>query len=90
MSVIRIDTAQVANTGDLFYQKSKEVDALISQARSLINSLQGQFTGQRATRIYSDWEAIQPNLVNSIETLHIAGDILKKAAADFMAVDSSF
>lgn len=89
MSVIRIDTAQVDSTGSQFHSKSGELGALHQQAKSLMTSLQGQFMGQRAAAIFADWESMQPSLLNAIETLQVAGDLLKKAATEFSAVDSS-
>jgi len=89
MTRITIDTAQVAQVGAQFQAKSGELAALHQQAKSLMNSLQGQFTGNRANRIFGDWESMQSNLVNAIETLQVAGELLKKAANDFAITDTS-
>lgn len=89
MSVIRIDTGQVQSTGQQFHSKSGELSGLHQQAKSLMASLQGQFMGQRASAVFADWEAMQPSLLNAVETLQISGDLLKRAATEFSAVDSS-
>ncbi|RME57024.1 hypothetical protein D6779_09550 [Candidatus Parcubacteria bacterium] len=89
MTRITIDTAQVTQVGVQFQAKSNELAALHQQAKSLMNSLQGQFMGNRANRIFGDWESMQPSLLNAIETLEIAGNLLKKAAADFAATDGA-
>lgn len=87
MSVIRIDPAQVESTGNQFISKGGELEALVSQAKSTMNSLQGQFTGQRAQKIFSEWEGMQGNLRSAIGTLEQAGNLLKRAAGDFSRVD---
>jgi len=89
MAVIRIDPAQVTSTGNQFTAKSTELSSLVQQARGLMNSLQGQFTGQRASMIFSEWEQMQPSLQNAIQTLSMAGDLLKRASIDFQSADSA-
>lgn len=88
MTKIMIDTAQVQNTSNQFNSKRGELDALVSQANNLMNSLQGQFTGQRANAIFGEWQSMQGNLKNAIQTLQQASDLLKRAATDFGTVDS--
>jgi WXG100 family type VII secretion target len=89
MPVIRIDTAQIDSTGSQFFSKRSDLDGLVSQSRSLMKSLEGQFTGQRANAIFSEWESLQPNLQAAMVTLQQAGDLLKKASQEFAVVDSS-
>lgn len=89
MVEIRINPDQVESTGNQFQTKRGELESLTSQAQSLMNSLQGVFTGQRATAIFNEWQSMQPNLKNAIQTLQMAGDLLKRAAADFRAADST-
>jgi WXG100 family type VII secretion target len=88
MTVIRIDPAEVTSTGTQFHSKRGELEGMIQQARSLMNSLRGQFTGQRANTIFGEWEGMQPRLTAAVETMQMAGDLLKRAAQDFSAVDS--
>ena len=88
MTIIRLDPAVVEGTGSQFISRRADLEGLVSQAKSLMNSLQGQFTGQRATRIFSEWDQMQPNLQNAIQSLQVAGDLLKRAAAEFSSVDS--
>jgi WXG100 family type VII secretion target len=90
MPVIKIDPAQVEQTGNQFISKQGELEGLVSQARSLMNALQGQFTGQRAQRIFSEWDGMQPNLTNAIDVMGQAGNLLKRASADFSAADAGF
>ena len=88
MTKIMIDTGQVQNTGNQFNSKRGELEALVSQANNLMNSLQGQFTGQRANAIFGEWNSMQGNLKNAIQTLQAASELLKRAATDFGTVDS--
>lgn len=88
MAVIRIDPSQVESTGNQFNSKSDELNALVQQANSLMTSLQGAFTGQRATAIFGEWNGMQPGLKNAVETLRQASILLKRAASDFRAADS--
>jgi uncharacterized protein YukE len=53
----------------------------------MMNNLQGQFTGQRAQSIFSEWESMQGNLRSAVGTLEQAGNLLKRAAGDFSRVD---
>jgi WXG100 family type VII secretion target len=89
MPLIRIDTAQVDSTGTQFLSKRGDLEGLVSQSRSMMNGLQGQFTGQRASAIFAEWESMQPNLQAAILTLQQAGDLLKKASQEFGIVDAS-
>ena len=88
MAKIIADPSQLQATGSQFLTKRGDLEALVSQANSLMNSLQGQFAGQRATRIYGEWGGMQPNLTAAIQTLQAAGDLLKRASADFAQADS--
>jgi len=90
MAVIKIDTSQIDSIGSQFHVKSSEIETLITQSRSLMSSLQGQFMGQRASKIFTEWEDLQPNLLNAVESLQIAGDLLKRSAMEFSAVDSTY
>lgn len=89
MAEIRINPDQVDSTGNQFSSKRGELEALVAQAQGLMNSLQGVFTGTRATAIFNEWNGMQPNLKNAITTLQSASDLLKRAATDFRAADSS-
>ncbi len=90
MSVIRLSPSEVDSVGQQFMAKSQEVDALVKQAQSMMNNLQAEFTGQRATRINSEWQGMQQGLINAIQALQTTGNWLKKAAMDFQGVDQSF
>lgn len=89
MAEIRINTEQVETTGNQFNSKSGELNALVSQANSLMNSLEGSFTGQRATAIFGEWRGMQPSLKQAVETLVQASTLLKRAAVDFRTADST-
>lgn len=88
MTVIRIETGQVDSTGSQFHSKRGELESLVSQAQSMMNNLEGQFTGTRATKIFNEWHAMEPNLKAAIQSMQDAGDLLKRAAADFSQADS--
>jgi WXG100 family type VII secretion target len=88
MTVIRIEPGQVSNVGSQFLSKSSELEGLVAQARSLMSSLEGQFTGQRATRIFQEWEQMQPSLTSAIQALQQAGNLLQRAATSFESTDS--
>ena len=88
MTVIRIDPGEVTASGTQFHSKRGELEALIQQSRGVMNNLRGQFTGQRANTIFGEWEGMQPRLTAAVETLQLAGDLLRRAAEDFAAVDT--
>jgi WXG100 family type VII secretion target len=88
MTVIRIDTGDVQRVGGKFVGMSGELNTLVGQAKTMMNNLQGQFTGQRAQAIFSEWEGMQPSLRNAVSTLEKAGGLLNKASEDFTQVDS--
>lgn len=85
---IRIDTGQVVGVGSQFMARQSDLEALVVQARSLMNSLQGQFTGARAQRIFSEWEQMQPTLNVAIQSLGQAGQLLQRTATAFGEADS--
>jgi len=89
MAEIRINPDQVESTGNQFNAKRGELEALNSQAINLMNSLQGVFTGTRANAIFAEWNNMQPNLKNAIQTLQSASELLKRAANDFRGVDNT-
>ena len=88
MADIRINPDQVDSVSSQFGAKRGELEALVSQANSLMASLQGAWTGQRAQKTYQEWEALKPSLTNAIQTMQTASNLLKGAAADFRAADS--
>lgn len=85
---IRIDTGQVASVGSQFMGRQSDLEALVTQARSLMNSLEGQFTGNRAQRIFQEWEQMQPSLNAAIQSLGQAGQLLQRASQAFSETDS--
>jgi WXG100 family type VII secretion target len=85
---IRIDTSQVAGVGSQFMGRQSDLEALVTQARSLMNSLEGQFTGNRAQRIFAQWQEMQPSLNAAIQSLGAAGQLLQRAATAFGETDS--
>ena len=87
MTQILINTEQVTNTGNQFNAKAGELEALINNARSLMNSLEAGWQGVRKTNTFNEWNSMQPNLKNAVETLQVTSRILKQAAADFEATD---
>lgn len=89
MTKILIDPSFVEDTGKEFIASKDEIMSLISQSMSEINSLRGQFVGTRATRLYNQWDALSPKLSRTIETLQIAGDLLKQLSSDVTAIDSN-
>jgi len=88
MSVIRIDLGEVEEKGRQFTNMQSEVEELVSRARSMMNSLEGQFMGARAQKIFSQWNEMLPSLDRAIRSLGDAGTLLNKAAQDFRTVDS--
>ncbi len=85
---IRIDTGQVSNVGSQFMGRQSDLEALVVQARSLMSSLEGQFTGNRAQRIFQEWQAMQPSLNAAIQSLGQAGQLLQRASTAFGEADS--
>lgn len=89
MSEIRINTGEVSNVGGQFSSKANELRALIQQARSMMSNLQSGFTGNRATKIFGEWEGMQKGLDGAATNLDQAATFLKNAASDFASADGS-
>ena len=88
MADIRINPDQVEGIGGQFGSKRGELEALVGQANSLMSSLQGAWTGTRATKTFNEWETLKPSLTNAVQTLQQASNMLKAAATAFRGVDS--
>lgn len=88
MTDIRINPDQVDSVSSQFASKRGELEGLVGQANSMMSSLQGAWTGARATKTYNEWESLKPSLTTAIQTLQHASDVLKAAASDFRAADS--
>lgn len=88
MAKIQIDPDQVESVSGQFSTKRGELDALIGQSNNLMKGLQGAWTGSRATKTFSEWESLRPNLQAAEETLQRASELLKAAAADFRSADT--
>ena len=87
MSVIRIEPGEVTRTGNDFRNMSGDVEALVSRAKGVMSSLESQFTGGRATKIYGQWHEMMPSLQAAANTLKSAGELLASAAEDFSNAD---
>ena len=85
---IRIDTGQVAGIASQLMARQSDLEALVLQARSLMASLEGQFTGNRAQRIFMEWEQMQPSLDAAIQSLGQAGQLLQRSSVAFSETDS--
>jgi hypothetical protein len=55
----------------------------------MMNSLEGQFKGQRAGKIFSQWHEMEPSLQSAVQALEAAGALLIRAADDFGTVDAA-
>jgi uncharacterized protein YukE len=53
-----------------------------------MNNLEGQFTGNRAQRIYQEWQGMQPSLNAAIQALGQAGQLLQRAGTAFSEADN--
>ena len=89
MADIRINPDQVDSVSSQFGSKRGELEALVGQANSLMASLQGAWTGERAQKTYQEWEALKPSLTNAVQTLQTASTMLKGAANAFRTADSA-
>jgi WXG100 family type VII secretion target len=89
MAEIRINTAEVSNVGGQFSSKANELRSLIQQARSMMSNLQSGFTGNRATKIFGEWESMQKGLDGAAASLDQAATFLKNAATDFATADGN-
>ena len=87
MSIIQIDPTEVQGTGGQFIAMQGEVESLVSRARSIMNTLEGQFTGIRPGKIFGEWRDMQGSLTSAMETLGRAGTLLNRAAEDFSEAD---
>ncbi len=88
MADIRINPDQVDSVSSQFASRRGELESLVGQANSLMSSLQGAWTGSRATKTFNEWESLKPSLNTAIQTLQHASDVLKSAATDFRNTDS--
>jgi WXG100 family type VII secretion target len=89
VTLIQIDTEQVAQTGTQFNSTRNQVEELVNRANSMMTSLEGQFKGARAERIFADWREMMPRLQAGVQSLEMAGALLSRASADFFQVDSA-
>lgn len=87
MTLIQINTEEVTKTGNDFNSMHGEVMNLVNRANSMMSSLEAQFKGQRATKIFGEWQEMRPRLESSIQSLEMAGSLLNRAATDFSQVD---
>jgi WXG100 family type VII secretion target len=87
MSEIRINPGDVTKTGTDFGNMSNDVEGLVSRAKGIMSSLESQFTGARANKIYGQWHDMEPSLRSAVDTLKSAGELLGSAARDFDAAD---
>jgi hypothetical protein len=88
VTLIQIDTEQVAETGNQFNSMRNQVEELVNRANGLMSSLESQFKGARAGRIFADWHEMMPRLQAGVQSLELAGNLLTRASADFFEVDS--
>ena len=71
-----------------FINSSKQVQELLNQVQIAVNTLQGvPWEGESASRFYSDWKAVSPQIGKSIETLNQAGKMLKQLADNCFGID---
>jgi uncharacterized protein YukE len=84
---IRMDTSQLVSVSSQLKAKEQELDAIINQARALMATLESQFTGNRASKIFGEWEQIQGNLNQGIQSVESAGNLLNMADAAFSDFD---
>lgn len=89
MTQISINTDEVVSAASRFDKERGDLEALLGNARALMNNLQGQFKGQRAQKIFGTWQDIQPSLNGAVQALEAAGKLLKQAAADFSQADTA-
>ena len=88
MTLIQIDTVQVTDTGTQFNNMRNQVEELVTRANGLMTSLESQFKGARAGRIFADWHDMLPRLQAGVQSLEMAGTLLTRASVDFSDVDS--
>lgn len=87
MTMIQIDPGEVSNTGTQFNTMRDQVQELVTRASGLMNTLESQFKGSRATRIFGEWHEMLPRLQSGVQSLEMAGTLLNRAAADFHEAD---
>jgi uncharacterized protein YukE len=85
--ITTIDTSQVSGIGSQLVSRQSDLEALVNQARSSMNSLEGQFTGPRAQRIFQEWQGMQTSLNAAIQSLGQAGQLLQRAATAYDAAN---
>jgi len=89
MTLIQINTEEVSRTGTDFNRLRGEVESVVTNAKNMMSSLEGQFKGQRAGKIFSQWHEMEPSLQSAVQALEAAGALLIRAADDFGTVDAA-
>lgn len=89
MAQIIVSPEELDSTGTQFNAKSQELQAMVQQANSLVQSTLANWKGQRSSKFSGDWESMKKNLEAAVQTLQQTSELLKRAAADFRAADTA-
>ncbi|OQY91985.1 MAG: hypothetical protein B6D41_08700 [Chloroflexi bacterium UTCFX4] len=89
MAQIIVSPEELDSTGTQFNSKSQELQAMVQQANSLVQSTLAGWKGQRASKFSGDWEGMKKNLEAAVQTLQQTSELLKRAAADFRSADTA-
>jgi WXG100 family type VII secretion target len=89
MSQIIFDPDQADGVSSQFNTKRGELDALIQNARTLMNNFQAASKGQRVNTIMGEWNGMKVSLDNAIAAIQQTSDLLRRAANDFRGADSA-
>jgi WXG100 family type VII secretion target len=87
MALIQITPENVQNTSNDFSRKEQDIEAMNNAAINMMNNLRNEFKGNRANKIFAEWEGIIPKLKEAQASLTTASQILKEAANAFSQAD---
>ena len=85
--MIKIDPGEVRSTGRQVSIKKQELTDVLEKVKSLMQTLEQNFQGQRSKSIISEWEGIRNRMPKAFEDLQKLDDLLKRAADQFEEVD---
>ncbi|MBN2084262.1 MAG: WXG100 family type VII secretion target [Anaerolineales bacterium] len=85
--MIKIDPGEVRSTGRSVSQKKQDLIDVLERVKTLMQTLEQNFQGQRSKAILSEWEGIRSRMPKAFEDLQKLDDLLKRAADQFEEVD---
>ena len=85
MPKIMVNPDQIDNLRTQFNTTRSGLEVLLAATNLEINNIKAQ--GLHATRLISEWNHLQPELIHSISSFQKASDLLARAASAFREID---